>query len=156
MQLIDSFYLKLRRFLWINFPKIMRLLHRRKSLVKFFMSGVVTTILDLILLFLFYDVLNFSIIKSTSISFTLCFLLSFFMQKIWTFRNRGSKKVVRQMIMYFAVGFLNLNLNGVMMHTLVVGFSVWYILAQVMVNLMLGGGNYFCSKFIIFRKTNEI
>lgn len=137
-------------------PGLMRFFHRHRSIAKFYLSGCVSGGLDLILLFIFYDIVHLEIVQATTISFILCFAISFFLQKTWTFRNRSNRRVVRQMAMYFAIGFLNLNLNGFLMHLLVNRFEVWYILAQLGVNLLLGGGNYLFSRFIIFRKQNEI
>lgn len=156
MKLIDNFYFKLKHFAWIYVPRLMRFFHKHRSIAKFYLSGCVSGGLDLILLFIFYDLFRLEIVKATSISFILCFAVSFFLQKIWTFRNRSNSRVVRQMMMYFAVGFMNLNLNGFLMHILVNRLEVWYIFAQLLVNLILGGGNYLCSRFIIFKKQNEV
>ena len=156
MRLIDSFYLRIKHFAWIHTPRLMRFLHQHRSIAKFYLSGCVSGGLDLILLFIFYDLLHFGIVEATSFSFVLCFAVSFFLQRTWTFRDRSNKRVVRQMMMYFAVGFMNLNLNGFFMHILVNRLEVWYIFSQLVVNLLLGGGNYLCSKFIIFRKQNEV
>ena len=156
MRSIDNFYFKIKHFAWIYIPRLMKFLHHHRSIAKFYLSGCVSGGLDLILLFIFYDLLHFEIVRATSVSFILCFAISFFLQKTWTFRNRSNRRVVRQMAMYFAIGFLNLNLNGFLMHLLVNRFEIWYILAQLGVNLLLGGGNYLFSRFIIFRKQNEI
>lgn len=137
-------------------PGLMRFFHRHRSIAKFYLSGCVSGGLDLILLFIFYDIVHLEIVQATTISFILCFAISFFLQKTWTFRNRSNRRVVRQMAMYFAVGFLNLNLNGFLMHLLVNRLDIWYLLSQLMVNLLLGGGNYLCSRFIIFKKQNEV
>ncbi len=137
-------------------PGLMRFFHRHRSIAKFYLSGCVSGGLDLILLFIFYDIVHLEIVQATTISFILCFAISFFLQKTWTFRNRSNRRVVRQMAMYFAVGFLNLNLNGFLMHLLVNRWDVWYIFSQLIVNLLLGGGNYLFSRFIIFKKQNEV
>ena len=112
MRSIDNFYFKIKHFAWIYIPRLMKFLHHHRSIAKFYLSGCVSGGLDLILLFIFYDLLHFEIVKATSVSFILCFAISFFLQKTWTFRNRSNRRVVRQMAMYFAIGFLNLNLNG--------------------------------------------
>ncbi len=156
MPLIDNFYFKLKRFLWKYLPHLMNYLHRNKSAAKFIMSGCLTGGLDLFFLFIFHGIFHLGVIRSTSISFVLCFLLSFFLQKIWTFRHRSNDKVFHQMFMYFIVGFVNLNFNGFLMHVFVNRFGVWYLLSQLLVNFILGGGNYIFSKFIIFRKKNEV
>lgn len=156
MRSIDNLYFRIKHFAWMYVPGLMRFFHRHRSIAKFYLSGCVSGGLDLILLFIFYDIVHLEIVRATTISFILCFAVSFFLQKTWTFRNRSNRRVVRQMAMYFAVGFMNLNLNGFFMHILVNRLDIWYLLSQLMVNLLLGGGNYLCSRFIIFKKQNEV
>ncbi|MFZ4648357.1 MAG: GtrA family protein [Patescibacteria group bacterium] len=156
MLLIDNLYFRIKRYFLAHFPNLMAYLHRNKSAAKFVLSGCLTGGLDLFFLYIFHGIMHIGIIKATSMSFVICFLLSFFLQKIWTFRNRSNDRVLRQMLMYFAVGFMNLNFNGFLMHILVIRFGVWYLLSQLLVNFTLGAGNYIFSKFIIFRKKNEI
>ena len=92
---------------------------------------------------------------STSLSFLLSFLVSFYLQKLWTFRNQDEKKAPRQLVLYLLNSFLSLNLNGIGMHLLVTQFGIWYLFSQIIVNLVLGSLNFFIYKFIIFRHDDE-
>lgn len=156
MPLIDNLYFKIKRFTWLHLPRLMAYLHRNKSAAKFVVTGCFTGGLEILLLFILHGIFNLGLIKATSMSFALCFLISFSLQKIWTFRDRSGDKIFRQMLMYFAIGFINLNLNGVLMHGLANILGIWYLLSQLLVNFILAGSNYTFYKFIIFRKKNEI
>lgn len=85
------------------------------------------------------------------------FLFSFSLQKFWTFRNLGFGRFAGQLALYMFNVFVGLNLNGFLMHLAVNRYDLWYLLSQVMVNVVLGVYNFFVYKFIIFRnEKNEI
>lgn len=156
MPLVNKFYIKLYRFLNNRFPACFCFCRERKSVVKFFISGTLASSVDLFFLFIFHGVLDLGIVLSTSISFLLSFLVSFYLQKLWTFRNSDEKKMPRQLVLYLLNSFLSLNLNGFLMHLLVNQFGIWYLFSQVIVNIFLGSLNFFIYKFIIFRHDDEI
>ena len=155
MHLLDKFYKKLARFIGWRFPKLYRFLCPRQSFIKFTISGTVTTISDLLFLFVIHGLLNVGIVISTSISFVMSFAVSFYLQRIWTFDNREKKKVPRQFLLYMLNSFLSLNINALSMHLLVNKLGVWYLLSQIIVNIALGILNFFIYKLIIFRNEDE-
>jgi len=152
MRFINSFYFKIRNGFSCSCPVFYNFCEKRKSFFKFILAGCVSGGLDLIVLFLLYDVFDFGLVLSTSIAFIFSFISSFILQKIWTFRNLGQKKVLLQLATYFLNAFLCLNLNGFLMHFLVNKFGLWYLLAQLMVNFIIGFINFLVYKFIIFKK----
>lgn len=155
MPLVNKFYRKLYLFLNRRFPRVYCYCCQRKSFIKFFIAGTLASSVDLIFLFIFHGLFSLGIVLSTSLSFLLSFLVSFYLQKLWTFRNE-EEKAPRQLVLYLLNSFLSLNLNGIFMHLLVTQLGVWYLLSQIIVNLMLGALNFFIYKFIIFVNDNEI
>ena len=132
-------------------PKIFRFCQRRKHPVKFFFAGASAATVDLVALYIFHGLFHWEIVLSTSLAFLLSFVVSFSLQKLWTFRNYSQKRLPRQLVLYFLAAFISLNLNGWAMHFLVVNIGVWYLLSQVLVNVVLGIINFFTYKFLIFR-----
>lgn len=153
MPLINSLYQKFGIWLNSSWPKIYTICNRRKSVVKFFFAGGTAATVDLFFLFLFYGVFHWGLVFSTSLAFILSFIVSFTLQKFWTFRNYCQKKMPLQFVLYIANAVIGLNINGFLMHTLVNNVGIWYLLSQVMVNLTIGVYNFFIYKFIVFRST---
>ena len=151
MPLINSLYKKFR--IWFNqsWPRIYTICNRRKSVVKFFFAGASAAAVDLLFLFLFYGILKWNLVLSTSLAFILSFAVSFTLQKFWTFRNNCQKKIPIQFVLYITNAVIGLNINGFLMHTLVYDFGLWYLLSQVIVNIGIGVYNFFVYKFIVFR-----
>lgn len=155
MPVINKFYKKLYSFISKYFPKLYKYCQIHKSVVKFFISGSLAGVVDLLFLFIFHGLFSLGIVLATSLSFLLSFLVSFYLQKLWTFRNTEEKKVPRQLILYLLNSFLSLNMNGIGMHLLVSQLGVWYLLSQVIINLLLGALNFVVYKFIVFRNDDE-
>ena len=151
MPLVHKLYAKFREYFSTNFPKIYSLCNEYKSFIKFFVAGCFSGGTDLILLFIFHGLIKIDIVVSTSSAFILSFLVSFTLQKFWTFRNYCQDKVVHQLVIYIANALLGLYLNGLFMHLLVNRYAVWYMLAQIIVNLVLATLNFVVYKFIVFK-----
>lgn len=151
MSLIRQSYDKFRQYFSTHYPKLYSLCEEHKSVVKFIIAGCSAAFVDLGLLYIFHGALSFGLVISTSLAFVLAFLISFSLQKFWTFRNYRQDKVVGQLGLYILNALLGLYLNGLFMHLLVYRFQVWYLLAQVAVNLALGFWNFIIYKFIVFR-----
>jgi putative flippase GtrA len=114
------------------------------------------SLIDLIFLFIFHGLFKIGIVVSTSLAFVLSFAVSFTLQKFWTFRNYNQNKAFRQIILYFLNAFVGLSFNGALMHYFVNKIYVFYLLSQIIVNLIIGTYNFFIYKFIIFKGGYEI
>jgi putative flippase GtrA len=124
--------------------------------IKFFFAGSTAAVIDLLFLFLFHGILKWGLVLSTSLAFILSFAVSFTLQKFWTFRNYSQKRIPVQFVLYIGNAFIGLNINGFLMHVFVNKLNIWYLLAQILVNLIIGVYNFFVYKFIVFRtKTDE-
>src|SRR5680860_178061 len=152
MPVINNLYIKFKNFFSSRYPKLFQICEKRKSIIKFIFAGSSAAAVDLIFLYLFHGVLKWGLVISTSLAFILSFAVSFTLQKFWTFRNYSQKKIPVQLVLYIGNAFIGLNLNGFLMHYSVNKMHVWYLFAQILVNLLIGFYNFFIYKFIVFRK----
>ncbi len=148
---IRNAYHRFRDNLAVRFPKLYSSLYKYKSIIKFFIAGFFSGTTDLILLFVFHGWMAMDIVVSTSLAFILSFVVSFILQKFWTFRNYNQDRFVHQLFLYILNALIGLYLNGVFMHFLVNKYHIWYILAQILVNFVLAAMNFMVYKFIIFK-----
>lgn len=138
-----------------KFPKTYSLLDKRKKFIKYFISGGTAAFVHLSLLFIFTDFLGLWYILSTSLGFLFAFLVSFYLQKFWTFRDKNREKEKKQMVVYFLVGVSNMFINAGGMYVLVDFFGIWFMLAQVIMNLSIAVSSFVIYNFIIFRNGGE-
>lgn len=155
MPVINCLYFKFRSFFSGRFPRLFYFCERHKSVIKFFISGGLAGSVDLIALFIFHGLFHWNIVLATSAAFLLSFMISFSLQKIWTFRNYSQKRLPRQLVLYFSAAFISMNLNGLGMHILVNNLGVWYLFSQIIINILLGLINFFNYKFIIFHQNKN-
>jgi putative flippase GtrA len=146
------YYNFLRKFLAQEYPGFFNFLSRYKDKIKFIISGFLATIVNLFFLFIFFQLLNLKIIYATSLSWFLAFIISFNLQKFWTFRNFSTKKIPKQLFYYIISLFISLILNARWMYLLVESLELHYLLAQIIVIIVLGLLNYFFYKFLIFNE----
>lgn len=155
MPVINKFYALFHSRFRSTCPKAYCYCSAKKHIFKFFVSGSLAGLTDLIFLFVFHGILAIDIVLATSMAFLLSFIVSFSLQKRWTFRDTDEKKVPKQLVLYILNAFLSLNINGIGMHFLVNENGTPYLLAQLIVNLALGSLNFIIYKTIIFRNEQE-
>ena len=155
MSLINNLYISFRLFLVKKHPKIFSFCEQRKAIIKFFVAGSSAAVVDLLALYFFHGVLHWEIVLSTSLVFLLSFFVSFSLQKLWTFRNYNKKRLPHQLVLYIGAAFISMNLNALAMHLMVNNWHVWYLLAQIIVNVFLGIINFFTYKFVVFRHIKD-
>lgn len=151
MPLINSFYFKFRNYFSNHFPKFYCFCDSRKSAVKFFVAGCLGGANDLIILYILFHVFHQGIVVSSSLAYILSFATSFVLQKLWTFRNTSNRDTFPQLFLYFTNAIIGLSFNGFLMHWLVNEVVIWYIFAQIIVNLVIGIYNFIIYKYIIFK-----
>lgn len=151
MPLISDWYNKFRNYFFRHYPRVYIFCDNRKSFIKFIFSGCLSGGVDLLLLFVFHSLLKLDIVLSTSLAFILAFLISFSLQKFWTFRNYLSGQTFQQLSLYLINALVGLFLNAFFMHLLVNTYNVWYLLAQVIVNLVIAVWNFVIYKFVVFK-----
>ncbi|MFA6513680.1 MAG: GtrA family protein [Patescibacteria group bacterium] len=155
MPVINRLYLQFKNLFSTRYPGLFYTCEKRKSVIKFFFAGSTAALVDLVFLFLFHGIFKWNLVLSTSLAFILSFAVSFTLQKFWTFRNYSQKRIPVQFVLYIGNAFIGLNINGFLMHLLANKLGIWYLLAQVIVNVMIGVYNFFVYKFIVFRTKKD-
>lgn len=135
---------------------LLKKIHNNKQFVKYAICGSTAALVDLLLLFVFTDLLNLWIVYSASLAFLAAFFVSFYLQKFWTFRDNNNKGTAKQMVMYFMVGVMNLSINAGGMYVLVDKFSMMYLFAQIIMGLSIATFSFSIYRFVIFRKKRKL
>ena len=130
----------------------LKLIQKYKLYVKFLISGGTSTVVDLIFLYIFTDILKIYYLTSAVLAYILAFFISFYLQKFWTFRDNGKEKIYQQLGLYLSVNLLNLGINTYGMFILVSKLDLNYILAQIIMGGFIAIISFTCYRFIIFKK----
>ncbi len=126
--------------------------HRHKTIIKYAIAGGIAVAANLVVLYVFTDLLGVWYVASSGIAFCVSLAAGFSLQKFWTFRDPSMRRIKRQMAMYLGVGILNLILGPALLYVLVETFALWYLAAQLVVMVLLAGESYLINRFITFKK----
>lgn len=120
-------------------------------IVRFFIAGGTATAVNL---GTFYALVHFAglwYLSSSVIAFFAGFIVSFTLQKFWTFGDHRMDVVGKQLVVYLGIVLFNLLLNTALVYALVeyAGFSPLF--AQALAALTIAAEGYFAYKIFVFK-----
>jgi putative flippase GtrA len=125
------------------------------KIVKYVFSGGTAFCVHLATLYILTDIFHLWYLFSTIIAFCLAVTVSYSLQKFWTFKNYSIKNMHLQFSGFFLFALFTLSLNTFLMYLFVDKFGVWYILAQVIINIFTAFLNYIFYSRIIFDENKK-
>ena len=123
---------------------------------RFLLSGGTALGTDLIFLYVFTDILKIWYLISAVAAFILAFLVSFTLQKFWTFGDRSLDGFHMQMGVYFFVAVINLTLNTFLVYALVEWTDLHYLFAQIIASALIAIESFFVYQHFIFKKAISV
>ncbi|MCX6787205.1 MAG: GtrA family protein [Candidatus Kaiserbacteria bacterium] len=123
---------------------------------RFLLSGSVSTGTDLVLLYLFTDILGIWYLTSAIVAFILAFGVSFTLMKFWTFSDHSRDGFHKQISGYFFVAVVNLTLNTFLVYTFVEWAGLYYLFAQIAAAALIAVESFFVYQHVIFRKNTAV
>lgn len=123
---------------------------REWRILRYLIAGGTSAVTNLTLLYILTSVLDVWYIYSALIATSVALIVSFTLQKLWTFRNYGTERVHVQFPMHAALAGLNIVINAILLYVLVEWFGLWYLFAQVVIGALLACVNYTVYKKLIF------
>lgn len=148
----DSYYQKFLLFFKEKFPKIFYFIFQHRKVFKFLISGGSAAVVTIITLFVLTDLIGIWYVLSSAIAFMFGFLVSFTLQKFWTFQDMRKDKAKSQAVFYFIVTVINLGLNTLGIFLFVDYLNFHYLLAQFIVAMLLACITYFIYSKLIFNR----
>jgi len=117
-------------------------------MLRFSTAGAATVSLYYLLLAFLTEVLGFWYLTSSIAAFLIGYATNFTLQKLWTFKERSTHALSRQVTLHLALQFGNLVLNTTLLYLLVEYGQLWYITAQLILTVALSIESYFVSRWI--------
>ncbi len=122
----------------------------RFRFVRFVISGGFATLANLGVVYLCTDVLGVYYLASSGVAFVASFLVSFMLQKFWTFSNSSLDVVHRQLVISLIVASCNLVINIFLMYCFVEKLGIHYLIGQLMTSALIACETFFLYKHVIF------
>lgn len=119
---------------------------------RFIVSGSLATSANLGALFILTHFFDIWYLYSSIAATSLALVISFILQKVWTFENAMIEGVSFQVFLFLIVILTGLGINSVVVYTLVEYAGLHYLAAQVLSGLCIAVMNFFAYKHLVFRR----
>jgi putative flippase GtrA len=129
---------------------------RRMKIMRYIISGGMATATNLLFLFILTDLIGVWYVLSAVFSYVISFVVSFSMQKYWTFKDNSSDRIGAQAVWYISVTTANLGLNTLGIFLLVHYGHFHYLLAQLVVSLLIAIESFFIYRLVFRSKGDSI
>ena len=137
--------------------KLQEVIRHYHDIVLYIVFGVLTTIVNIVVYYLCFDVLDIANVISTVLAWIVSVLFAFITNKIWVFESKSFYKDVflHELISFFscriATGLLDIVIMYVAVDLLMQDEILWKLVANIVVIVI----NYIASKLLIFKKPRD-
>lgn len=127
----------------------------RHKVIRYLISGGTAAFVSLSSLFMLTEFAGLWYLASSILSFCTGFVVSFTLQKFWTFGDSRKTVIGKQLILYLVVTGGALGVNTILLYIAVDVFGLWYMLAQFFVSGAIAVGSFIIYNFLIFQKIED-
>jgi putative flippase GtrA len=125
---------------------------RTWKLFRFLIAGGTAAAANLALFTLFVHVWHIYYLYASIAAFVISIIVSFTMQKFWTFRDMPIHDAHMQFARYLVVVMCNLILNTALVFVMVEYFDLWSILSQASATVVIAVTGYVGYQRFVFRE----
>jgi len=118
-------------------------------LVRYVISGGISAVVDLTLLYLFDIYMHYLVAAA------LALFVSFTLQKFWTFKDHSTDGIHKQTVIYLGTSLFGLSLNTLLMYIFVDYIHVGVISSQVFAGGLVACCTFFISRDFVFKYKKE-
>lgn len=133
--------------------KIIELIKKYQSIIKYLIFGVLTTVVNIISYYICYEIVGISNIVSTIISWLIAVLFAFITNKLFVFDSKKwDKNSVKEIINFFSFRVATGVVEVLMMYVFVDLLSFNGTVMKLITNIIVIILNYIASKIFVFKK----
>ncbi len=120
-------------------------------IIRYIFSGGMGAIVNLGLLYILTDLVHLHYLVSGIIAFICAVIVSFFMQKKWTFKDHSTENTHKKFGVFVIVAVVNLALNTALLYFFTDFWHWHYMVSQFFAAAIVAVWSYFIYK-IVFKK----
>ena len=116
------------------------------QIFKFGIVGFIATLIDFVFLYIFKDLVGFSLLISNTLSFTISVIYNYIASTIFVFnvdKNKNSKNIF---IKFFIFSIIGLVISNVLLKIFVNVFDIYYLIAKVIATIVVMVFNFVTRK----------
>lgn len=124
----------------------------RMQFVRYLIAGGTVVVVNLGALYTLTEFFHIFYLLSAIGAFLIAFVVSFVLQKYWTFGDTSHQGLHRQLALYLLMQLCNLSLNTALLYGFVTYLHIWYVASQAFISLLLAVAIFFVNRHIIFKR----
>lgn len=122
------------------------------KLVRFVLAGIAAAFVNLAVLYSLVELGQVWYLTSSVAGFLAGYVVSFVLQKFWTFKNYRLQSVTFQLPLHLSLALINLGLNTIIIFVLVEYTQFWYLASQIIATIIIAVDSFLVSRFIFKSK----
>lgn len=124
-----------------------------KEALLYLFFGVLTTLVNIVTYYLFFDLFNVANVTSTVVAQFFAIIFAYVTNKLWVFNSKSwqLKTISFEIFSFFGCRLASAAFDVIFMWVSVDILSLWPILMKVVANVIVVVLNYFASKLLIFK-----
>ncbi|MEK7086979.1 MAG: GtrA family protein [Patescibacteria group bacterium] len=126
----------------------------RQKILRYLFSGGTAFGVDFFFLYIFTEWIGLHYLISVVIAFLVAVVVSFILQKFWTFKNNSKTDLRRQATIYITVAIINTGLNTLLVYLFVEYIGLHYLFGQFFSSGLIAFESFFVYQIFIFHDRN--
>ena len=137
--------------------KLKELIKKYEELIKYFIIGVITTIINYAIFAMFSSVIKIDIHTSNIIAWIVSVIFAYVTNKLYVFESKSFKLDVigKEIVSFGGARVFSLLLEEIILYIFVNLLHMNQLLIKLIANIIVMIVNYILSKFIIFKNPKE-
>lgn len=122
-------------------------------IIRFGIAGIAATATGIAALSVLIYAFHIWYLTASVLSFLCGFVVSFTLQKFWTFRDRDTERMGSQAALYLGIVLFNLTINTVIVYLLVEYMDLPPVVAQLAASALIACESFFVYGSLVFQKS---
>ena len=119
------------------------------QMFKFAIVGLVATIIDFLLLFLFKELFNINTIIANTLSFSISVIFNYLASIKWVFIVNKEKSETANVIVFIVFSVIGLLINDLLMYICIDKLRIYYMISKVIATLIVMIFNFITRKLFL-------
>ncbi len=127
----------------------------RHKILRYLFSGSIAFGVNFFFLYALTEWVGLYYLVSAVMAFLVAVVVSFILQKFWTFQNNSKANLHRQATVYITIAIVNTSFNTLLVYTLVEYVGLHYLLGQFFSSGLIAFESFFVYQIFIFKKVSS-
>ena len=137
--------------------KLGALMHflNRRHVFRYLFGGSCVFAFTIALFYLLADIFQLWYLWATTVTFAISLVVSFSVQKYWTFRDRSSDVLPMQIGAFGTLAIFNFAMNDSFMYLAVDGLGIQHLHAQILTSICIASWSFLAYRYLFVVSVNN-